>query len=647
MRSAGVFPRAAAALLALALLAAAIFPAPAGAQDPPPPPRSLSLPALMWQQRLAEVDRLIALGNASRAASLLQQLEREAAPRRELIPRLLALAQLREDHEEAERLCREGLSLQADNPRLLRELARALIALERPQAAAAVLDSFVAVLPEARSGLMIAADLWLQAQRPAEALALCDAARQRRGDPRLLARQRAQALLALGRVEEAADELAAEARANPINAPVLRAEVLGGVVGAEQARRLARRLERHSVAEGVPLAAVALLAASLHLRAGDAAAAGAAVAPLLEDRGATLGVLQLAATLAQEAPLIEAPEARAATNLFLRETLARLAVPGAVAPAQRPRVLELLAAASEDALVSGLLGRDPEQAVRELERLLALVREGHPTTPHLYAAQIRLARYTRDVLRRPAEAAAILERLLADLDLPLEGVALARLTLGECHLAAGDSARGRLVLTALAHSSQDRAAAGGAHFALARLDLAGGHWETARDRLATIAMDNPMADYANDALELALAIAEELENPAGGPALLALYARAPLHEMAAQPDSQLAALERFVAAAAAAAVPGQPAHLLERGRWELAQLYRRAGRVDDALDACDRLVSDHPAGRHPADALALRARLLAEVGRHDLARQTLERLLLQYPDHLFADDVRDRLRNLP
>ena len=39
-------------------------------------------------------------------------------------------------------------------------------------------------------------------------------------------------------------------------------------------------------------------------------------------------------------------------------------------------------------------------------------------------------------------------------------------------------------------------------------------------------MDNPAAPYANDALDLGLAIAEEMDNPSGGPAILASTRRA-------------------------------------------------------------------------------------------------------------------------
>jgi tetratricopeptide (TPR) repeat protein len=285
--------------------------------------------------------------------------------------------------------------------------------------------------------------------------------------------------------------------------------------------------------------------------------------------------------------------------------------------------------------------------VTEYERLLAMVQSEHPHAPQLYSAQIRLARYTRDVLGEPRRAAVRLERLLTDLDLPTEGVALARLTLGECYLADGDTARGRLVLTNLGKDPDFRAASGHAHYHLARLDFAEEHFVTARERFAAVAIDAPAAPYANDALELGLAIAEELENPTGGPPVLALYARAVYFELTAQPDSQIAAYERFVDEAPRYLDLEAPQHLLERARFELALLYLKAGRTDEALAQLARVVSDHPAGRFPAQALERRGQVLAELGDTAGAREAYERLLLQYPDYLFGDDVRDSVRSLP
>jgi tetratricopeptide (TPR) repeat protein len=204
-----------------------------------------------------------------------------------------------------------------------------------------------------------------------------------------------------------------------------------------------------------------------------------------------------------------------------------------------------------------------------------------------------------------------------------------------------------LVLESLGRDPEFRQAAGHAHYHLARLDLAQEQFAVARDRFAAVALDNPGAPYANDSLDLGLAIAEEMDNPSGGPSILALYARSVYFDLTAQPAARLAALEEFVDRAALLVDLEEPQHLLERGRFELAVLCLEAGQIDKALDWLALVVSEHPQGRYPAQALALRGRVLHEAGRPEEARNAWERLLAQYPEYLFIDDVRDELRTLP
>ena len=74
---------------------------------------------------------------------------------------------------------------------------------------------------------------------------------------------------------------------------------------------------------------------------------------------------------------------------------------------------------------------------------------------------------------------------------------------------------------------------------------------------------------------------------------------------------------------------------------------RDIGRNAEALATLDRVILDHPGGRYPARALEMRGLILQNEGRHAEARLAWERLLAQYPEYLFIDDVRDELRTLP
>jgi len=118
-------------------------------------------------------------------------------------------------------------------------------------------------------------------------------------------------------------------------------------------------------------------------------------------------------------------------------------------------------------------------------------------------------------------------------------------------------------------------------------------------------------------------------------------------DLTAQPVARLAALERFVQEAAVLLDPTEPQHLLERGRFELAQALAANGRHAEAVAQLDAIVALHPQGRFPALALQLKGRLLLADGQPGPARETWQRLLSQYPGFLFSDDVRDDLRRLP
>ncbi len=608
-----------------------------------------SVDIMELRRRLGELDRLLLLGSAARAQAMLDDLAQHSALERELVPRRITLDQLRGDHAAAVELCRKAVTDEPRNAGLWRELAVSLLALDKPDSARLALDRFLANSPNARSAGIVAVDMLRGAARPRAALAVIDSLRGVLSEPHFLGIERASVLLAVDRQEDAADEAHAELVAGPYNLALLRTGLLEGPYKAGHAARFLARLQVLAGQPGGSTAAL-VLAADLEIVEGRAAAAFAIAEPMLARPDGAMQLLQNAVVLLRErnqdaAGAAKTPEAQATID-YLLPLLDRLVVAGGAA-SLRASAADLLAETCELALGRGLLGNDPRAAVVRFDDMLGRVRAANPGSEYLYSSRIKLAAYRRDVLHEAAAAARGLERLATDMNLPTEGLAMVRLTLGECYLAAGDTARGRQVLTALGRDPQFRLAGGDAHFNLARLDLAEGNYATARDRFAVIAMDNPAAPYANDALDLGLALAEELENPGGGPTILQWYAQAVYADLTAQPVAHLQALERFVQEASTRLDPTEPQHLLERGRWELAHALVVAGRRADGLAQLDEIVARHPDGRYPAAALQLKGQLLVEDGQADLARDAWQRLLSQYPGFLFSDDVRDDLRRLP
>ncbi len=625
---------------------------PQGKPRPPMPrpemvprrPDSRSLGDL--NRRLIELDRLLSLKSVGRAESLLKSLEQHSVLERQLLSRRVRLAQLKGDHRQAVQICREAVVDLPLNSALWRSLATSYLAIDRPDSARQAVDMFLATSPSLRSAGMVSVELFQMAGRPRASLALIDSLRAALPEPHYMGRQKAICLLQLDRPDEAADEVVADLRYNPFNLSLVRNELLEFDPRLGERQAFLARLKARQDDAGSEVAE-ALFLAGLFLTRADAPQALAQVRPRLGQARSQLVVLQNAVSLGQELDLLEDRDQVQATVDYLLPLLEIMMGPENPDGGLRRRAADQLALVCEFALMHQVLGADPARAVQRFGDLLGQVRRINPTSEALYSSQISLAAYTRDTLRRPRQAAASLERMLLDLDLPTEGVALARLSLGECYLAAGDTARGRTVLTQLGRDPEFRQAAGHAHYLLARLDLAQGNFATARDRFAVVAMDNPAAPYANDALDMGLLISEEMDNPSGGPFILNLYARSVMDQLTAQPDSCRAALTRFVDEAGRRLDPEDKQFLLERGLLDLARAEAQAGRAEAAVNWLSRIITEHPDGRYPGLALVMRAELLENLGRHEEARNDLEQLLAQYPDYLFIDDVRDQLRNLP
>ena len=628
-----------------------MIPNDAVAQDRPPAHpgfqmdrRALDRQSLMdLRRRLIELDKLLSLGSLSRAETLLLDLQQHSQLARELVPRRIKLAQLKGEHQRVLDLCRRALEDQPANAGLWRSLTISLLAASQPDSVRLSLDRFIETGPNLSSAVVIGVDMLQKAGWHGSAVSLIDSMRVVTERPRFLARSRSVSLLHVGRQVDSALEMAQEMRANPFNLPLLRQSIIEGAYQPGVHEEFLQSLIDQATGP-VSHPALRLLASNLLLLDGRSEAAIELVAPLMKLRQQASLLLQNSVTLTGELPLLPDRIQLQGTVDFLLELLANLMNSDSVAMEPKRRAADYLAVVCETALEMRVLGDDPHLAAKRFSDLLQQVRQVNPRTESLYSSQIKLAAYTRDILREPRTAAGRLERMLLDLDLPTEGVALVRLTLGECYLAAGDTARGRVVLTRLGRDPDFRIAGGHAHYHLARLDLAEGHFATAQDRFAVVAIDHPTAPYANDALELGLAIAEEMENPSGGPNILALFAESVYFDLVRRPQERVAALERFIARAGAELDLEEPQHLLERGKFELGELYAEEGRTEEALDLFNSVVRGHPEGRFAAISLVERGKLLAGMGRYDDARQELELMLAQYPDYLFTDDVRDMLR---
>jgi len=637
-------------------------PAPAQAQESPevqrleiPPgsrrPVVLGRPdsaqqVLRLRRRLFELDRLLALGSEAAAEALITDLEQHSALANDLVSRRVLLAQLKGDYEGAITLSREALARRPRTVGLWRQLAKSYLAASQPDSARLALQTFIGLTPNRQSGTTVATGLCLDAGFPGLAVGLIDSMRLALNTPRLLRRQRALGLLALRRDEEAAAEISAELRLNPYNYSMVRAELLEGPYQpGEHPVFLAKLTDfaKEPRAEG----GEALLVANLLVYAGRVPEALALVKPLYRTPNLVMVLLQNSQIITSELRLLTDPAHVQAAVEYQVGVLGELCTATGVALMSRRRAADYLATVCETALELDALGPNPEESAARFGDLLQVVARINPASAHLYSSQIELALYLRDRLYRPAEAARRLEQMLLNPDLPVAGLAVVRLSLGQSYLAAGDTARGRVVLTSLGRDANFKEAAGHAHYLLAQLDLAEGYFATARDRFAVVALDNPGASYANESLDLGLIIAEEMENPSGGPDILALYAPVVYTGLTTQPMAQVRALERFVNEAGKRLDLDEPQHLLEKARFDLAIAYGDNGRLDEALPLLQTVVLEHPQGRYPARALHRRGELLAASGRSIAARAAWEQMLVQYPDYLFIDDVRDLLRGMP
>lgn len=286
-----------------------------------------------------------------------------------------------------------------------------------------------------------------------------------------------------------------------------------------------------------------------------------------------------------------------------------------------------------------LAGDTPSAAdVSALRDLLAALRREQPGSEWATRALVDELRLLRDRLGEVAAADSLLRAWFLEPD-RARGVSDAALEmeLGENLMAAGefDAARGHY--ESLRREDDQPELVSLATFRLAELQVLAGETAAAQDSLAALAKAAPGASLANDALDLALLLAESATWPQ---AVQRHLASAFALEFRHQPAAAAKALLGF-----ATEFPEDPASapLLYRA----GQLQLRALDGDGAMASWLLLADEHPDDFRAPQALEQAARLAFRRGRLDESRALLERVMTEHPGFPLRPgmrDLQDRLR---
>lgn len=173
-----------------------------------------------------------------------------------------------------------------------------------------------------------------------------------------------------------------------------------------------------------------------------------------------------------------------------------------------------------------------------------------------------------------------------------------------------------------------------ARYHLAELDLVEGEYDRAIDAFAALAEEAPDDRLANDCLDLALLLNEASLDAPDVRAQYGEYRRALLRKDGDAAQTHLEAL-----------VEQHPESSLHPiALYELAQVFDAAGKFEVALQRFQSLVEAHAEHRLAARALEAMGDLyLEDLGQPELAVAQFERILIDYPNDLFLDDVRKKL----
>jgi len=524
----------------------------------------------------------------------------------------------------------------------LRMLAEARYALDRPDEARAVLDEIVATDPKDPSVLRLVSNVLTQNGRLEEAIQLLLDGRARMGQPAEFAQHLGSLYSQLGRSGDAAREYLVVISQSPMNLTLMRGQILEL---AEDENDLGVILghARKTAADYPQIPQLQLVLAELLQHAGSTDDAWMILRPLVVEPELLQDLIQMSMAGLADSRLPAVSPARSLSKLQLSaRVLQGVLISGNLPPSMETRVYETLNRTLLAMLENPHFTVLPPEERGEMldEARLAIVEMGrrYPNNAVTASALLRLANIYVEALHRPKDAIELYQRLYMSPNAPREQLQMARVGLARSYIAAGDTTRARDLFTEMGKDRAFSEGQGRAHYHLGLLDFMGGHFETAQQRLSSVALEAPTAEYTNDALDLALLLAEQLLSSGGGDAEgLGRYGRALYYRAVYDVERMRDELQQL-------SQSGSPS-LQHRSLLDLARHHREEFRPELALAQLERL-DQLGGGRYAGESLELRGDLLSYLGRGVEAQGIYERILLDHEGYVMIDGVREKIRAL-
>lgn len=621
------------------------------AQTPPKPPPSNPPGAAATQppeetarQVLQRAERLALARQTDAAIRLLQDWRARQGRNPRVTLRLARFLRDTGRWKELEELADEELKdlTGAEETALLRLLAEARFELGHRDEAIAQLRAILKAHPGEISYARMVASTLSRHEETAEAIGVLLQARETSGDPGVFAQQLGALYAKEDRVADAATEFLRVIQQTPRNYSLMRSRILDLIADHPPRREEVMEVVEKAATAGRKTARLQLLLGELRQRSGDDSGAWELVSPLIADPAMVMELFQVARAMLAESRLPDADPVESRRSLRLGQRILSGLIEGATLPKNlQGKAYDTLSRIWLALLENPSFPELPTPARREvLEGARQSILDMARLFPHdhrVTAALLRLGRSYVDLLHEPRSAIALFERIQVDPNASEVEIHAARVELGRAFMAAGDTTRARSLFETMGKDMSFVEGQGRAHYHLGQLDLMGGHFQRAKERFSAVAFESPSAGYTNDALDLALLLAEELMGKSDREGL-SHYGRALYFRITAQEDSMRNELH-------AVARSNSPV-LRARALFELAKNDADHGRDAAALRQIDLLVKEAPRSRPLVAALELKGDLLLRTGRPRAAFAAWEKLLNDHYDYVFLDRVRTKMRAL-